>query len=297
MTFKELLENAGLSKNTVKLYSIKLNQLDERFKLSPEVLTSDKSKIVKFINAIEKTDNKLAYYNAILKYLDLKKNDKSKNFYLEKRNELNKKKFKSYDNNLKGCNFVDYDILLAGSTPILDSTTREMLESFLLFMSIRYPLRLSLWNIRLAKSKDGLDDTKNYFLIKKNGYSFIMNDFKNVKSFGKYEFDVDKEDIPAIKMYLKRLFKMKTNPEFLLYNYYNLESIPFGSSDVYSRKLKKILKERFDKDLTINDIRRSYESHLIQSKRYKNMTNEEQKKEHAKLLHSASVARNCYNKV
>lgn len=297
MEFTKLFDDSGLSKNSVKLYTIKLNQLDDKFKMSPDVLTSDKSKIAKYIDGLEKIDNKLAFYNSILKYLELKKSDKSRNFYLEKRNELNKKKFKAYDNNLKDCNFVDYDILLAGSAPVLDYTTKGMLESFLLFMSIRYPIRLSLWNIRLAKSKEGLDQNKNYFLIKKNGYSFIMNDFKNVKSFGKYEFDVDKEDIPAIKMYLKRLLKMKPGAEFLLYNYYNMESMPFGSSDVYSRKLKKLLKERFDKDLTINDIRRSYESHLIQSKRYQNMTNEEQKKEHAKLLHSSSIARLCYRKV
>lgn len=104
-----------------------------------------------------------------------------------------------------------------------------------------------------------------------------MNDFKNVKSFHKYEFDLDEEDFPVIKSYLKKIQTILPKQEYVLYNYYQ-GIIPFSSPDIYSKKLKKLLKNKFEKDLTMNDIRRSYESELINSDRYKSMTNEQQKK-------------------
>lgn len=299
-SFKNLLEEAGLSKNSVKLYNIKLNQLDEKFNISnKDVLEESKIQylsILEFIDSQKTNDNKLAYLNAIIKYMDLIKADRYKDIFIEERTNLNKLKFEKYNNNIKDCNFVDYKILLAGTQDIDNMTIKSTLETFMMFLSIRYPIRLSLWNMRITNSKKNIDDKKNYLLVKRKGYSFIMNDFKNVKSFGKYEFDLDEQDFPVIKNYLKKISTILPKQEFVLYNYYN-GIIKFSSADIYSNKLKKLLKDKFDKDLTMNDIRRSYESELIQSDRYKNMTNEQQRLEHSKLLHSASVARNCYNKV
>ena len=298
-SFKKLLEEAGLSKNSVKLYNIKLRQLDDKFNIGNDKVLESKIQylsILEFIDSLKTNDNKLAYLNAIIKYMDIVKSDKYKEIFIEERTNLNKIKFEKYNNNIKDCNFVDYKILLASSQDLDDMTIKNTLETFLLFLSIRYPIRLSLWNMRITRTKKNIDDNKNYLYIKKKGYSFIMNDFKNVKSFHKYEFDLDEEDFPVIKSYLKKISTILPKQEFVLYNYYN-GVIPFSSPDIYSKKLKKLLKDRLDKDLTMNDIRRSYESELIQSDRYKNMTNEQQKLEHAKLLHSASVARNCYNKV
>lgn len=299
-SFIKLLEDADLSKSSIKLYNIKLRQLDDKFNISnKDVLEESKLQyldILEFIESLKTNDNKLAYLNAMIKYMDLIKANRYKDIFVDERNKINKLKFKSYDNNIKNCNFLDYKILLAGTQDIDNMTIKSTLETFMLFLSVRYPIRLSLWNMRIARSKKNIDETKNYLFIKNKGYSFIMNDFKNVKSFGKYEFDLDEEDFPVIKNYLKKISTILPKQEFLLYNYYQ-GIIPFSSPDIYSKKLKKLLKDKFEKDLTMNDIRRSYESELIQSDRYKNMTNEQQKKEHAKLLHSTSVARLCYNKV
>lgn len=299
-SFIKLLEDADLSKSSIKLYNIKLRQLDDKFFIgNKDVLEESKLQyldILEFIDSQKTNDNKLAYLNAMIKYMDLIKANRYKDIFIEERNKINKLKFKSYDNNIKNCNFVDYKILLAGSQDVDDMTIKSTLETFMMFLSIRYPIRLSLWNMRITNSKKNIDDTKNYLLVKRNGFSFIMNDFKNVKSFGKYEFDLDEQDFPVIKNYLKKISTILQKQEFLLYNYYQ-GIIPFSSPDIYSKKLKKLLKDKFEKDLTMNDIRRSYESELINSDRYKNMTNEQQKKEHSKLLHSASVARLCYNKV
>lgn len=299
-SFIKLLEEADLSKSSIKLYNIKLRQLDDKFNISDkDILEESKLQyldILKFIGSIETNDNKLAYLNAIIKYMDLIKANRYKDIFVEERNKYNKLKFKSYDNNIKDCNFVNFKILLAGSQDIDDMSIKSTLESFMMFLSIRYPIRLSLWNMRITKSKKNIDETKNYLFIKSKGYSFIMNDFKNVKSFGKYEFDLDKEDFPVIKNYLKKISTILPKQEYVLYNYYQ-GIIPFSSPDIYSKKLKKLLKDKFKKDLTMNDIRKSYESELINSDRYKSMTNEQQKKEHAKLLHSANVARLCYNRV
>ena len=300
-SFIKLLGDSGLSKSSIKLYNIKLRQLDDKFNISNKDIFLEESNlkyldILKFIDSLNTNDNKLAYLNAIIKYIDIIKADQYRNIFIEERNKYNKLKFKSYDNNIKNCNFVDYKLLLAVSQDIDDISIKNTLETFMMFLSIRYPIRLSLWNMRITKNKKNIDDTKNYLYIKTKGYSFIMNDFKNVRSFGKYEFDLDEQDWPVIKNYLKKVSTILPRQEFVLYNYYQ-GIIPFSSADIYSKKLKKLLKNKFKKELTMNDIRRSYESELIQSDRYKNMTNELQKKEHAKLLHSASVARNCYNKV
>ena len=300
-SFIKLLGDSGLSKSSIKLYNIKLRQLDDKFNISNKDIFLEESNlkyldILKFIDLLNTNDNKLAYLNAIIKYIDIIKANRYKDIFVEERNKYNKLKFKSYDNNIKNCNFVDYKILLAVSQDIDDISIKNTLETFMMFLSIRYPIRLSLWNMRITKKKKNIDDTKNYLYIKTKGYSFIMNDFKNVRSFGKYEFDLDEQDWPVIKNYLKKVSTILPRQEFVLYNYYQ-GIIPFSSADIYSKKLKKLLKNKFKKDLTMNDIRRSYESELIQSDRYKNMTNEQQKKEHAKLLHSSSVARNFYNKV
>lgn len=298
-SFIKLLEDAGLSKSSVKLYNIKLNQLDEKFNISNKRVLEESLQyldILEFIDSQKTNDNKLAYLNAIIKYMDLIKADRYRNLFIEERNKYNKIKFKSYDNNIKSSNFVNYKILLAGSQDIDDMSIKNTLETFMMFLSIRYPIRLSLWDMRITKSKKNIDETKNYLFIKNRGYSFIMNDFKNFKSFGKYEFDLDEQDWPIVKNYLKKVSTVMPKQEFLLYNYYN-GIIKFSSPDIYSKKLKKLLKDKFEKDLTMNDIRRSYESELIQSDRYKNMTNEQQKKEHAKLLHSTNIARLCYNRV
>lgn len=298
-SFIKLLEDAGLSKSSVKLYNIKLNQLDEKFNISNKRVLEESLQyldILEFIDSQKTNDNKLAYLNAIIKYMDLIKADRYRNLFIEERNKYNKIKFKSYDNNIKNCNFVDYKILLAGTQDIDDMSIKNTLETFMMFLSVRYPIRLSLCNMRITKSKKNIDNTKNYLYIKTKGYSFIMNDFKNVKSFGKYEFDIDEDDWPIIKSYLKKISTILPKMEFVLYNYHQ-GIIPFSSPDIYSKKLKKLLKDKFEKDLTMNDIRRSYESELIQSDRYKSMTNEQQKKEHSKLLHSANIARLCYNRV
>ena len=299
-TFKTLLEDAGLSKSSVKLYNIKLRQLDDKFNISNKDILLESNlqylDILKFIDSLKTNDNKLAYLNAIIKYLDIVDVKQYIDLFIEERNKINKLKFKSYDNNIKNCNFVDYKILLAGTQDIDAMTIKSTLETFMMFLSIRYPIRLSLWNMRITKQKKNIDETKNYLFIKNKGYSFIMNDFKNIKSFGKYEFDLDQEDFTVIKNYLKKISTILPKQEFVLYNYHQ-GIIPFSSPDIYSKKLKKLLKDKFEKDLTMNDIRRSYESELINSERYKSMTNEQQKKEHSKLLHSASVARLCYNKV
>ena len=299
-SFIKLLEDADLSKSSIKLYNIKLRQLDDKFFIgNKDVLEESKLQyldILEFIDSQKTNDNKLAYLNAMIKYMDLIKANRYKDIFVDERNKINKLKFKSYDNNIKNCNFLDYKILLAGTQDIDNMTIKSTLETFMLFLSVRYPIRLSLWNILITKTKKNIDETKNYLFIKSKGYSFIMNDFKNIKSFGKYEFDLDEQDFPVIKNYLKKISTILQKQEFLLYNYYQ-GIIPFSSPDIYSKKLKKLLKDKFEKDLTMNDIRRSYESELIQSDRYKNMTNEQQKKEHSKLLHSTSVARLCYNKV
>lgn len=97
--------------------------------------------------------------------MDIIKSDRYKDIFIEERNKINKLKFKSYDNNIKSSNFVDYKILLTGSQDIDDISIKNTLETFMMFLSIRYPIRLSLWNMRITRTKN-IDETKNYLYIK-----------------------------------------------------------------------------------------------------------------------------------
>ena len=74
MDFQIILNMTGLSTSTIKLYDIKLKQLHNKFNIGNDKVLESKQKcllILEFIGSIETNDNKLAYLNAIIKYLDI----------------------------------------------------------------------------------------------------------------------------------------------------------------------------------------------------------------------------------
>lgn len=296
--FVSELSQTDLSPNSIKLYSIKLNKLSKEVSiLSEEEIVKNKKKIIKYVDSIEGRDSALSTLNALLK---ITKNDDLKNLFIIKRNELNRKKFEAYKDNKKSKNFVEYKDLLEATKDIdySDIWSNDWLDGFLAYFNVRYPLRLALWDSRITYTKKGLDDSKNYIYIGKQKSSLILNSFKNVKSMGPQELAILPKDDKVIREYIKQLKMVSTTKPLFLFNRYKMKSIsPYPNPDVYGLKLKSILKKELGKDFTMNDIRKSYESELIQSDRYKDMTNEQKIKEHAKLLHGYDIAHSVYNKV
>lgn len=286
--FVELLSKFDLKPQSIKLYSIKLNNINKQL---PESISSQQAikknykAIIKYIKSLYNINDKLAYLNALIKITE---NSDALFSFKELRDLLNKMKFKSYKSNKKKDDFVSYDVILDVCKPSTD------INEFMLYFSVRYPVRLALWNIKIAKTLKSMNDHDNYIYVRKNGSKLYMNDFKNSNSMGRVIINIDKEDNEILLAYLKRLDK----PIYLLYN--NDQCHPFVSVNAYSRKFKSLLNgalNRLDNPLTMNDVRRSYESFVIQSDAYKALTNTQKDEVHRRLLHNSVTAHSIYNKV
>lgn len=294
----------NLSKHTVKLYSIKLNQLYKNFNADYDEdfeLLSNFQTIINYIDSLDvSNDNKLAFLNAITLIVRNSKNDDvfyTLQKYIKFRNELSTKKFDKYKDNTKNENFVEYDKLLSltPSPDFKNDMPETILNKMLLWISVRHPLRLSLYNVEIIKSKKEIDDSKNYFYITPRKLYFLMNDFKNVKIIGKQVIEItDKEHIKIFRDYVKYLNKNGLN-EFLLWNFFR-KPMPLISSEMYAHVLNKLLQKN-NLNITMNDIRKAYETKLINSDYYKTLTNRKKELEHKKLLHSPNIANMVYNKV
>lgn len=305
MTYRELVkeyikkENGDFSEGTLKLYSLKLTQLnkdlnnDNNFNDKFELL-NDYNQVFEYIKQFN-TDNSLAFLNASICIL---KDKKLLKIYKEKREEYSDVKKEKYLNNIKSNNFIDYQELLSKTE--IDNfdnlTLKEGIPKFMLYMVVRYPIRLELYNLPIMRVKKNMDENKNYLYITARKIEIIMNSFKNVKSFGKTIISIEKEDEKVIREYLKFLTRNEIKHSNLLLNYYSGVDT-FNSVESYFRVLKKLLKKTFNKDITTNDIRQSYETKLMNSEEYKTMTNLEKTKLHNRLLHNMESAFKNYNKV
>ena len=294
----------NLSKQTIKLYSIKLNQLYKNFNADYDEdfeLLSNFQTIINYVDSLDvSNDNKLAFLNAITLIVRNSKNDNVFNTlqkYIKFRNELSTKKFDKYKDNTKNENFIEYDKLLSltPSPDFKNDMPETILNKMLLWISVRHPLRLSLYNVEIIKSKKEIYDSKNYFYITPRKLYFLMNDFKNVKIIGKQVIEItDKEHIKIFRDYIKYLNKNGLN-QFLLWNFFR-KPLPLISSEMYAHVLNKLLQKN-NLNITMNDIRKAYETKLINSDYYKTLTNRKKELEHKKLLHSPNIANMVYNKV
>lgn len=294
--------NPDISEYTVKLYSLKLNQINKDLNGDKPIdrefkLFDDSNKIIKYINELGGgVDKKLAYLNAIMFVHKKANTDK---IYQKRRNELNKIKKEKYMNNTKTESFIDYDELLAAA-PIPDFTKsiKSVFNQMLLYMVMRYPLRLALYDIKFTKIKKNIDPEQNYIYIAPKKMEFIMNNFKNVKTFGKQTILVDKQTETVIRNYIKFLKNNNIDSDYLLINYYNDVPLLYSSRDVYSVVLKKLLDKLFPgKNVSTNNIRDSYATKIIKSPEYNTMTNAEKENLHKRILHGIETANIYYNKV
>lgn len=99
--FVELLSKFDLKPQSIKLYSIKLNNINKQL---PESISSQQAikknykAIIKYIKSLYNINDKLAYLNALIKITE---NSDALFSFKELRDLLNKMKFKSYKSNKK----------------------------------------------------------------------------------------------------------------------------------------------------------------------------------------------------
>ena len=300
MSYKEevvnfLNENTDLKPLTVKLYSIKLNQLHNDLGIKYTESFKDYNKIFNYIKDFSNS-NKISFISSIITVLKDKKLIK---IYQEQRNVINKIKNDNYENNTKSDNFVDYDTLFNLYTkPDFSEDINIVLNRMLMYIAIRYPMRNDLANIEVAKKKsDMVNPNTNYLNINTKNAYFYMNKFKNVSSMGKMVVPIEKEDQKVIREYFKFLKKHKIESNKFLLTYHGGVN-EFPTNDAFGRKLRLIFSYNFPKNnLSMNDIRKAYETKHINSEEYRTMTNKEKNIIHHKILHSMGVAHEVYNQV
>lgn len=129
----------------------------------------------------------------------------------------------------------------------------------------------------------------NWLQIKKDGsMSFIINEYKTAKYFGKQRFAVNHKLAQLITIWIDLLQRiMNKAPTYLLYYSINAKGdINWISNvDTLGRQLSRISLKIFKKPATINSFRHAHEIRLQQSDDYKRMTQGERRAAHEKLLH------------
>ncbi len=121
------------------------------------------------------------------------------------------------------------------------------------------------------------------------------NDFKNVKGFGKQHWKLNNATINNLDKYISILKHIIDKPDHLLYQIKTTTYSPF-TREKFSTYFKSINKKYLRKPMTINDYRHIYETHIINSPHYNELTTEDKQKIHDRLLHSAATAQS-YMKV
>lgn len=300
MSYKEKIQeilSKDLKPPSVKLYSIKLQQLynDLNGKDNNNNHLKDTNKVMNYINKLNGVDNKLAFLNAVIK---IGFNEK---IFIDTRKDLNTEKINKYKSNVQTADFVDYKVLL-DATPAPDfnkDSLEKVIHDIMLYFSVRYPMRLILHNIIVVRNKAHMEDkTKNYIYITNNSVSFVLNQFKTVNELGQQTIKLFDGDAIIVRNYLKFLRKHKVSSNKFILNHY-LQPLEYNanSPDMYARNLSKKLLKRTGKKLTMNNIRQSYSSALIQSDAYRQMTNQEKDNAHLRLLHTGNMANLAYNRV
>jgi hypothetical protein len=180
---------------------------------------------------------------------------------------------------------------------------RDVLDYIILILHIYHPLRLDYYNMKIIFRKKDLTKDQNYFLIKGKHASIHMNIYKNSNSYDKTNIQQVDPFVTNIILNWIKIYKIifNNNPEYLLYTLKtNLNLVNYAnraSLGVYLTQIIKKYSGDMQYHITINDIRKIYESNFIQSEEYNKLTNKEKSDIHSKLLHTISSANLDYNKI
>lgn len=325
-----ILERKDLSDSTKKIYKTNLMKLYD-------VLKSNKQSTMIFIEtglveeAIDKlyesNSSRLIIYKAVIKIIESnnKINSSVKEFYKNKSIELKRiiqeeksdnvvidesswmtlNELKDVPNKVKS--LLPTENLFISNTVFnlnLNKTQKQLYLKllseyvFLYIHSNRIPIRLDFCNLLINYNED-IILPNNYLTYDKNKMTLYLNDFKNVRSLGPQKQLIEKDIYDVLKNWFTVFeYVMGHKPKYVLYQYRKNDIfIPFASKENFGQYLTRLFYKYSSKKITINTIRKIYESDFIQSDRYKLLSNKEKDNFHKRLLHSAVTANASYNKI
>ncbi len=144
------------------------------------------------------------------------------------------------------------------------------------------PVRADWATVGLKHSK-----TQNWYDARKD--IIHWNDFKNVKSFGARSFKLEPQVAEILSDFIGVADYIIPNMDKLLY----IVS-PNGESEFTREKFSvyfsRLMKKYTDKKLSINSIRHIYENHIIKDPKYNQLTINQKRDIHERLLHKLGTA-------
>ena len=197
-----------VNSTTLKNYNFYYNKIKEN---NIDILNLEE--LNNFLNK-QSNGNKLLYLWSIIYF-----NNNLKSIYQKIIDECNEVKKNNYLNNTD-YNLVNYNNLLE-KYRFNSNDIKNIINSFIIFIIVRYPIRNIFWNIKIVNSKKNINDDQNYIVINNFGILFIYNQFKNVKTFKTYEYKVtDKNELKTIRNYYSLIKKHNIlYNDIFLYNY------------------------------------------------------------------------------
>lgn len=280
---------------TKKNYISHLKSLFKKLDSEDILDLENPNKIIEFLNKkYEKPATKKTHINAIRKYLNLiKANDEILKQYTDYFKELSEEiNTELLNNTTTSDNFITYEELKKVLNKIDKTITKDLADWFLMYLVINYPKRLDYFNLPIEK----YDINKEYNYVdyeEKDTLHFYFNEFKNVKTFGKYDFIVKS---PEVEFYMNKLNELYDNKVDYLYLNGTKEGIKnFTSKSSLSNRIIDISRYTLGKNITNTMIRKIYTRHIIESENYVNLTNAEKEELHGKLLHKRHTAESSYN--
>jgi hypothetical protein len=249
-------------------YEDLIKKIEEDKKYSPASKSSYYF-VLNLITEIKEYKNKLEQYKKLV-------SDNSK------KNELSK------DKDL----YISWNHLRGLYNNMKEETKEEITNKLLVALYVlQPPLRNDYINLKLfyKKPNEKEDKENNYLIIRKKNIVFVLNHYKTSKTFGqqKYLYKIRTEIHRILTKYLETFDLRSEKPENYLF--------PYNDKQM-SQKIQNIFIKLINKPITINDLRKIYETALVNSNSYKSMTLAQKEKEHAKLLHSFITAHTNYNK-
>lgn len=327
-----ILNKRDLSQNTKDNYYLKLNKLRKQINENITTLDflQDTQNIAKYISDMDKSATQKAMYIAIYSSIKNSRRFKkeTKQFYKEQM-----EKYRDMNNDERLDNVLiesDADKWLDASIVVnIPLTLKEQIEKefdtlwlseskfkrlnkrlkqkylnmildyVILFLHTqREPLRLDLAVLPIEFGTKGAEKFDyNVLVVNDDNMILYLNDFKNIKKLGKQQQPLDKNLVEVVQHWFKILGWLNQPIEYLLYNIKGgLVLEPFNSKNTFGQRLTSTFEKYSGKRISITLLRRIYETALIQSDEYKNMTNRQKAEKHKKLLHGVNVAQE-YNRV
>ncbi len=327
-----VLNKRDLSDNTIENYYVKLNKI--RSEINPNAITldflQDTKSVSEYILKQNKTATQKALYIAIYstiknsrrfkketkqfykeqmeKYRDINNDERLDNIMIDSESErwIDAKSLVDIPLTLKLLIEQEFETLWLSESKFkrLNKRLKQkylnmILDYVILFLHTqREPLRLDYATLPIAfnlKNAAALD--YNILVIDGDNMILYLNNFKNIKKLGKQEQAFDEKMIEVVNKWFELLRWMDIEPKFLLYNVKGgLILEPFTSKNTFGQRLTSTFKKYSGKRISITLLRRIYETSLIQSDEYKQMTNRQKAEKHKKLLHGVNVAQE-YNRI